>query len=142
MSKKNSLSISKIFQEEGETVFRNIETAVLKEIGKRHSLVVATGGGVVTRSENWRVLHTGVVIWIDPDRDLLLTRLQADNVHRPLLEKEDSIGVFEGLLKERLPFYKEADLRVKVFNQSPEQVASLILGNLSSLLKANSDLSG
>ena len=38
-------SIEKIFQEDGEKSFRDIETKVLKEIGKHYSLVVSTGGG-------------------------------------------------------------------------------------------------
>ena len=54
-------SIFKIFEEEGEKEFRDIEAMVLQAVGERYSLVVATGGGVVTRSENWGVLHQGLV---------------------------------------------------------------------------------
>ena len=54
------VSIARIFEEEGEEGFRTIESQVLKEVGIRHSLVVATGGGVVTFPENWGggALHT------------------------------------------------------------------------------------
>ncbi len=135
-------SISEIFFEEGERSFRDSESMVLNEIGQRHSLVVSTGGGVVTRSENWGVLHKGLVIWIDPDRDLLFKRLQSDKANRPLMQQQDPIVAFDNLLKERLPIYQEADVHIKVFNQSPEEVASLIVSDLSSFLKQNSGLSG
>ena len=59
------LSIPEIFKRDGEEAFRNVESKVLNAIGQRHSLVVATGGGLVTRSENWGILHQGIVIWIN-----------------------------------------------------------------------------
>ena len=55
-------SIPQIFDSDGETGFRDIETHVLSAISQRHSLVVATGGGIVTRPENWGMLHQGIVI--------------------------------------------------------------------------------
>lgn len=45
--------IAEIFAAEGEEGFRALETAVLDRIAGFHSLVVATGGGVVTRPVNW-----------------------------------------------------------------------------------------
>ena len=46
-------SIAEIFAHGGEAGFRALETAVLDRIASWHSLVVATGGGVVGRPENW-----------------------------------------------------------------------------------------
>ncbi|MEY3750561.1 MAG: hypothetical protein RLZZ186_980, partial [Cyanobacteriota bacterium] len=65
-------SIPDIFAREGEAGFRQLESAVLNQIASWHSLVVATGGGVVTRPENWGQMHQGVVIWLDAPQDLLL----------------------------------------------------------------------
>ncbi len=127
-------SISKIFEEEGEIGFRQIETKVLKEIGKRHSLVVATGGGVVTCTENWGILHQGIVVWINPSKDRLLLRLQLDDVKRPLLTNSQLAQNLESLLEERYPFYKESDLQINVGKETPEQVANEILRKLSSIL--------
>ena len=77
-------TIAEIFSRDGEEGFRTLETQVLNAISQRHSLVVATGGGVVTRPENWGVLHQGIVVWLDVDRDQLLARLKADSTARPL----------------------------------------------------------
>ncbi len=127
-------SIQAIFDADGETGFRELETEVLKAIGKRHSLVVATGGGIVTRSENWGILHQGIVIWIDPDRETLVSRLQSDQTVRPML-KNNLIQKLDILLKERLPFYRESDLHLSVSSESPEEVALAVLRDLELLIQ-------
>ncbi len=134
-------SIPEIFEAEGEVVFRDLETQVLKEIGKRHSLVVATGGGVVIRPENWGILHQGVVIWLDVSRQIILERLQSDQTSRPLLEN-NLIENFDSLLLKRRDLYLEADLRITIDQESSEEVALQILANLRSMLNKNLNSSG
>ena len=46
-------SINQIFNDEGEDNFRELEANCLKETVKIPSLVISTGGGIVTKSENW-----------------------------------------------------------------------------------------
>ena len=133
-------SISMIFENEGELGFRNVESQVLNAIGLRHSLVVATGGGLITKSENWGVLHQGIVIWLAPSREKLFQRLQSDPGNRPLLHQKKSRPVFESLCAERESFYKEADLEVKIFDETPIEVAKLIVKNLPSILSKPEDL--
>ncbi len=127
--------ISHIFKEDGEEAFRDVESQVLNVIGQRHSLVVGTGGGLVTRPENWGVLHQGIVIWIDPGLNRLFSRLKTDSGNRPLLNKHDSFEAFESLLTQREKYYVEADLHVKVGDEGPEEVANLILRDLPAILK-------
>ena len=127
-------SIPQIFDSEGETGFRAIETQVLSAISQRHSLVVATGGGVVTRPENWGLLHHGIVIWLDVERQQLLERLRADDTARPLLQQQDPVAALDALLAERRPLYAEADLTVVIQNETPEQVADGVLQLLPTLL--------
>ncbi len=136
IEKAVNMPISKIFEKEGETGFREIESQVLTAIGERHSLVVATGGGVVTCQENWGVLHQGIVIWLDPGRERLINRLKADSVKRPLLIRSDPDVAFDQLLEDRLPLYSEADLHLTVDNESPEGVAQRLLAKLPSILSA------
>ncbi len=50
-------SIPEIFREEGEEAFRRLESEVLRDLGKESGLIIATGGGVVTRKENYAPLH-------------------------------------------------------------------------------------
>ena len=128
-------TIPEIFQQDGEAGFRSLESQVLQAIGQRHSLVVATGGGVVTRPENWGVLHQGLVIWLDPGKERLLTRLKQDATQRPLLQTDDPAAGLEALLQERIPLYREADLHLTVADQSAEQVAAMVLEAIPTILK-------
>jgi shikimate dehydrogenase len=67
-------TIPDIFAEEGEAGFRAKETQILKELGKRSGLVIATGGGCVTKPENYPLLHqNGSIFWLKRDIDLLPT---------------------------------------------------------------------
>ena len=128
-------SIPEIFDRDGEAGFRSLESQVLSAISQRHSLVVATGGGVVTQPENWGLLHSGIVIWLDVVPDQLLQRLNADSTVRPLLQTADPEAALNALLNERRPLYAEADLTVVINDEPPEAVADGILQLVPSLLK-------
>ena len=106
-------TIPEIFSTDGEAGFRELETAVLGQIAGWHSLVVATGGGVVTRPENWGHMRQGVVVWLDAPAPLLLQRLRADSTPRPLLQAGDPRARLSELLAQRQPLYAQADLRVQ-----------------------------
>ncbi len=67
-------TIPEIFSDSGEDGFRHLEAGVLAELGKQSGLVIATGGGCVTRSENYPALHqNGTIIWIKRDLEALPT---------------------------------------------------------------------
>ena len=128
-------SIPEIFERDGEAGFRELETQVMSAICQRHSLVVATGGGVVTQRKNWGLLHSGIVIWLDVMRDQLLARLKADATERPLLQTPDPEAALDDLLAQRKPLYGEADLTVVIDQEDPATVADGILQLLPGLLK-------
>lgn len=56
-------SIPAIITSDGEAVFRSLETQTLADLGKRSGLVIATGGGCVTRKENYPLLHQNGTIF-------------------------------------------------------------------------------
>jgi len=128
-------SISEIFERDGENHFRDLETQVLRSISERHSLVVATGGGIVTRSENWGMMHQGIVIWLDVERDQLLLRLQKDSTQRPLLQMNDPGEAVDEILSQRRPLYNEADLTVVIGTETADVVADGIIQLLPELIK-------
>jgi shikimate kinase len=128
-------SIPEIFASEGEEAFRALETAVLDGIAAWHSLVVATGGGVVTRPVNWGHLRQGVVIWLDAPEELLLRRLRADSTTRPLLVAADPAARLRALLAERRPLYAQADLTVTQGEEAPARIAERVLEALPSILR-------
>ncbi|WP_413323769.1 shikimate kinase [Synechococcus sp. MIT S9503] len=128
-------NISEIFERDGEDHFRDLETQVLRSISERHSLVVATGGGIVTRSENWGMMHQGIVIWLDVERDQLLLRLQKDSTQRPLLQMNDPGEAVDEILSRRRPLYNEADLTVVIGTETADVVADGIIQLLPELIK-------
>lgn len=67
-------TIPEIFAEDGEAVFREWETKVLSDLGKQSQLIIATGGGCVTKGRNHPLLHqNGSIFWITRDLDQLAT---------------------------------------------------------------------
>ena len=129
-------TIPEIFASDGEEGFRQLETAVLDSLAHWHSLVVATGGGVVTRPHNWGHLQQGVVIWLDAPRELLLERLSADATVRPLLALSDPAERLETLLSARRPLYSQADLTViQQPGESPQRIAQRVLEGLPGILR-------
>ena len=134
IEKASKQSISAIFQKEGETAFRDLEKQVLKEISQHHSLVIATGGGLVTVPENWGILHQGIVIWLDLDITRSIQRIESDDKKRPLLPEDDLSRTFSQIYERRKPMYLESDLRIEVEDQSPNEVASMITEYLPNIL--------
>ena len=128
-------TIPEIFKRDGEEGFRSIESQVLNAISQRHSLVVATGGGVVTKPENWGQLHSGIVVWLDVDQAKLIERLRNDSTQRPLLQQPDPEAALENLLQQRRPLYGEADLTVVINDETPDAVADGILQLLPTLIQ-------
>ena len=72
IEQKAEKSIPQIFAEDGEEAFRALETQVLQEIGKQSGLVIATGGGCVTKPHNYHLLHqNGTIFWLQRELDKL-----------------------------------------------------------------------
>ena len=83
-------SIPEIFAEDGEAVFRDYESQVLSDLGKRSCLVIATGGGCVTKQRNYRLLHqNSTIFWLKRD----LTLLPTDG--RPLSQSNKLADLYE-----------------------------------------------
>ncbi len=75
ITKSVGIPPKQIIENEGESEFRRIETEALKELCKRSSLVIATGGGAVTVKENFDVIRqNAVVIYLKRDLSLLSTK--------------------------------------------------------------------
>ncbi|MCQ2427347.1 MAG: shikimate kinase [Clostridia bacterium] len=65
ITKRFGMTPAEMIVEKGEDYFRQKEHEVIEDIGKASGLVIATGGGVVTRSENYAPLHqNGIIVWL------------------------------------------------------------------------------
>ena len=130
---RTGVSIATIFEIEGEAGFRVRETAILSALVQSDGLVLATGGGTVLLEQNRRLLKEhGTVIYLRATLDNLWQRTRRD-VHRPLLQTENSRATLSALLNARDPLYCEvANLVIDTGTQSVTRLASDILARLDS----------
>lgn len=133
ISQVTGKSITQLFADVGEAAFRQLESQVLAEVSAYTNLVIATGGGIVLRRENWSYLHHGLVVWLDVPVELLYARLAADTT-RPLLQDADPLEKLRVLLEQRQPLYRQADLQITVTNDTPQQLAKRVLEEIPTVL--------
>lgn len=120
------VSISTIFDIEGEDGFRKRETKMLRELCERSGIVLATGGGAVVSEENRILLRKGFVVYLKTSIETQLARTQK-NQNRPLLENVDAEEKLRELMDERGTLYEqEADLIVK----SGDRVVSKVVDEI------------
>jgi len=129
IEKLTKKTIDKVFSEEGEEYFRDLETQCLQEIIKLPSVVVSTGGGVVLKKENWGILRQGIIVWLDINKEIALNRLNSKDNIRPLLKGNIDIK-YEEIFETRKDIYAQADLRVEINNEGVKNVAEKILNAL------------
>ena len=119
-----NMPIPQIFAEKGEEYFRWCENVAVNIVGKEKSQIIATGGGVITRPENYNSLkQNGTIVFINRDADLLPTN------GRPLSQMH---GV-KTLYEKRMPLYRQfADIEVDG-NGTIDEVANRIVKEIVSL---------
>jgi shikimate kinase len=113
---KEQATIPQIFENQGETYFRKIESECLHDLRKWSELVVATGGGAPCFHDNMDWMNeNGVTIYLDTDIDVLITRLLPETDKRPLLrgKSESELHDFlENMLAQRVAFYNRAFIKI------------------------------
>ena len=119
--------IAQIFEEVGEEGFRELETQTLREIAGATHAVIATGGGLVIKAENRRILQDlGIVVWLDAPPDELLKRIGNDE-SRPMLHGQNPMKRLERLLSERRGFYADAsNIHLDTTELTPEEIAERV----------------
>ncbi len=120
--KTYEISAADVIKTQGEAVFRDMEHRVTEELGKLSGCVIACGGGVVTRDENYNSLHqNGTVVFIERNLEMLPT----DN--RPLSQSNS----LQSLYNSRIDAYRRfADITVKS-TEIPQITAQLIQKELN-----------
>jgi len=109
IEEKAHMPIPEIFAQEGEDAFRGLESGVVREAGASTGCVISTGGGVVTRQENYAPLHqNGIIIHLTRDLEKL------PKTGRPVSQ---SVELSE-LWRQREPMYR-AFADVTISNDGP-----------------------
>ncbi len=131
LEREHGTTIRDLFAVEGETSFRDKETALLTQFATFSNHVIATGGGVVLRESNRTLLRSsGWVVWLTADANTIHRRLQGDfqTAHRrPALTAHPPLEEIAELTRVREPLYRScAHLIVPTVNRLPAEVADEI----------------
>lgn len=123
-------SISEIFSNEGESAFRQIESAALQKVLEKSFHVIAIGGGAPCFLENMEIIKKkSRSVYLKVSESQLATRLAYSNTPRPLLKgksEPEVQKVIHELLLTREPFYNQADIII----ESDSITADLIVSRL------------
>lgn len=129
---KAGVTISWIFDVEGEEGMRRREIAVIDELSKMRGIILATGGGSVVRDINRsRLAARGTVVYLKTSIAQQAKRTAKDRSHRPLLRVENVQAKIEELAKIREPLYEEvADIIISAQADSIHDVVNAIVEKL------------
>lgn len=121
-------SVARIFEEDGEAAFRQLEIEVTREVSLREGTVIACGGGVVLNQINVdRLRPTSRIVYLTASPAVILKRIAGDD-RRPLLNVTERPQAIRELLKLRQPLYRRAaDIVIDTSRLSVDAVAQRII---------------
>ena len=115
--KRAGKCIPDIFAQDGEEAFRDLETEIIETFGKESGLIIATGGGCVTKAHNYDLLHqNGKIFWIQRKTSVLPVQ------GRPLSQTAD----LEEMFRIRQPLYEHFSNWIVENNANPGAAAEQI----------------
>lgn len=134
IEQRSGFRIPEIFAASGESAFRDLETAALRELlfegtSPEPSFILSLGGGAIVRKENAEMIREKCTcIFLRASEETLRLRLRGEQSGRPLLKG----GGFEALLEERTPLYTAAaDFIIDTDTLTPMQIAGVIANLIS-----------
>ena len=128
-------SIAKIFTEDGEPVFRDIEARVIAGLMDRSNLVIAAGGGAPLRAESRAAMRAGGrVVWLQASAETIHARMTGDETtatRRPSLTGRGPLDEIVHVMSVREPIYREtAHVKIDTEGKSPESLVDEILDHI------------
>ncbi|MGD8914573.1 MAG: shikimate kinase AroK [Candidatus Thiodiazotropha sp.] len=134
IQRRTGVDIPTIFEFEGEDGFRQRESAVIHELTAREGVVLATGGGVIMREQNRKLLSArGVVVYLRCSVRQQYERTHRDK-NRPLLSTPDPMARLKELMAVRDPYYREtADIIVSTEGRNTQSVVQDIRRQLDDM---------
>ena len=132
VEKSAGVSISWIFDVEGEKKFRERESKELINSLKNDNCVIATGGGVILTEQNRSLIKKGTVIYLETSIQTQLERTLNDNKRPLLLESENTEQTLRELKGIRDPLFEEcANITIKEGKNSHNEVVDEIIEKLN-----------
>ena len=133
IERQQNMSIAEIFENSGEQAFRDMETELLRGLGKERHKIISCGGGMALRQENVKLMQEhGVVTLLTAEPETILVRVQGSD-ERPILKWNMNVSYIRELLAKRISYYQAAgEVVVATDLQSPQEIAEEIEKKLHS----------
>ena len=132
-----NMTITEIFQRDGEAFFRDRETEVLDRLMEDECGILSTGGGAFLAKRNRELIsQKGVSVWLNADLNLLWNRVKHKNT-RPLLRTSNPRETLAALFEARVPIYELADLSVVARS---DYTIDVMAGHVLSALETRPDV--
>lgn len=123
-------SIMAIFETEGEFFFREVESRVLADVANEKPAVISTGGGIISRSDNWAIMENcGKTVYLRAAWPTLERRI-GSGAGRPLASQNDGGSKLRALFDQRCPLYEQADVIVDTDGLAVSTVVSKIMDRI------------
>lgn len=131
IEQESGLDIPTIFREQGEAVFRALETQVVGRLCELHGCVIATGGGTIVNPENLRRLQKhGEIICLSAAPERIVERVEGME-HRPLLWHRDRLERIREVVQGRAAVYAQVGEPIDTTNLTVEEVAERVLSRVN-----------
>ena len=126
--------VGRIFADDGEDQFRNLEQQALNAVCQSDRAVISTGGGIVVSQENREMIKSaGMVICLEAQPETIYQRLTTDSANpdeaafRPLLAENEPLRKIAALKESRQYYYAQSDWTVHTDTLTPEEVADEVI---------------
>ncbi len=124
---KEGKPVTRIFSEDGENYFREVEKVVTKKVSDLNNIIIDTGGGVVKDDENIKNLKkNGTIICLTASPNVIHKRVK-EQTHRPLLNVDNPEEKIKELLNKRASFYAKADYTIDTSSLNINEVVEKII---------------
>ncbi|KAA6330049.1 Shikimate kinase [termite gut metagenome] len=137
--------IRDLFEEHGETGFRELERKILHEVAEFESVIISAGGGTPCFFDNMDFMNQkGNTVFLKVPPDILFSRLRMASIFRPMLQRktdEEMHMLILRTLEERIPFYMRAQYIFSTDKLENHQQINEAIDQLCGILQINRDFS-
>jgi shikimate kinase len=124
IERREGRTIRAVVEGDGEDTLRQMEAALTEEVSRLGRVVLAPGGGWITRPELLDALGpTTFAAWLRVSPPETVRRLQEDSIDRPLRDAPDAVEQVAAMIAEREPLYRLADVVVPTDGRYVEEIA-------------------
>jgi len=131
IEKKYQMTIPEIFQNKGESFFRNIEENMsCKLINGKPCVIAIGGGGFLNKKIRDKIRKNATSIWINTKLDKIIQRLNKSKNKRPILDYKNLKKSIKEIYDKRKPIYKKADYKIQIKSDDKRKIVENIIKKL------------